>query len=173
MAGMGKDIAVIDPDKVDDYIMKWVGKKPISDIAKSVGMEPNACLRRKAELLDAVDVLTIQQKRQQAIMKVSEMAEEAHEKAKTIASEFYAGTINAAVGAMKVILGELNRMEKDSSGLVETLNQMRLLEIKRYINDVIMITVRQASNTFPGIDEDKLLDMFQENLVVAAQGIDE
>ena len=49
---------------------------------------------------------------------------------------------------------------------------MRLQEIKRYIEDVISITVNQAAKTGVVTDKELFLDMIQENMVVAAKGIE-
>lgn len=172
LCGMSEEIAVIADEKIDDYIMRWVGRKPISEIATEVGLSPNDCLRRKNELLESIDQLTLQQKRQQGMILLTEMYQDAWDRAKKMPDEFYAGAINAATSSLKLQMSELARMEKDSAGVVEQLNAMRLQEIKRYIEDVISITVNQAAKTGVVSDKEVFLDMIQENMVVAAKGIE-
>lgn len=172
MWGMSDEIAIIDDDKIDDYILKWVGRKTISEIAKEVGLTPNECLRRKTELLESIDQLSIQQKRQQALLLLTDMYQETWERAQKMPHEFFAGAINAATGAMKLQLTELTRMERDSEGAVKHLNDLRLLEIKRYIEDVIAISTNQAEKMGLVTDKEAFFDLIQENLVVAANGIE-
>ena len=169
---MSEELEPVDQERIDRTIWSRVGKDPVSSIAKATGLKPEEVLRRKNELLTNVDVLTIQQKRQKLLIELDEMAADARETAKSMPSEFYAGTINASVSAIKTMLGELNRMESKDSAAVDRLNSLRLKEITRLIDQVVILSVREIAAEHD-LDEDALMEVFQDNLVRAAQEIEE
>lgn len=169
---MSKEVEGFDQARADRLIWKHIGRKPVSEIAKMSGMKPEEVLRRKNEMLEETDVLTIQQKRQKLLMELDEMAAHAREKAESISSEFYAGTINASVSAIKTMLTELNRMESKSSGEVEKLNSMRLQELMRLMDKVVFASTAEIADRYE-LDEDELQVIFQEKLVEEARRLDE
>lgn len=167
---MEEDLEVYDQSRIDTYIWRHVGRKPVSEIAKEVGVKPEEILRRKNELLESVDVLTIQQKRQKLLMELDEMAARAREKAETIGSEFYAGTINASVSAIKAVLGELNRMEKTDQGALDRLNQQRIQELLRLVDTTVSSTFDRVAAQHK-LEKDDLMEIFQEELMESAREI--
>lgn len=169
---MSEEIEEFDQPRADKIIWRNMGLKPVSEIAKLTGMKPEAVLRRKNELLEEIDVLTIRQKQAKFMVQLDQMAADARDKAETIASEFYAGTINASVSAIKTVLTELNRLEAKTTGEVERLNSLRIKELLRLMDRVVNISVREVANEY-SLDEADLLEIFQSNLVSAAQELDE
>lgn len=168
---MAEEIEEFDQERIDALIMKHIGKKPVSEIARMAGIRPEKVMSRKNEMMNEIDVLTIEQKRQKLMIQLDEMVQKAMDKAESISSEFYAGTINAAVGGIKTILVELNRQSKDSSGQLEQLNALRLKEIMRLIDEVVKVSVQEIADEH-SLDEDELMEVFQKNLVVAAERIE-
>ena len=169
---MSDEVEELDTERADRLIMKHVGVKPVSYIAKLTGMKPEEVLRRKAQLLEEIDVLSVQQKRQKLLINLEEIAQDAMEKSKTINSEFFAGTLNAAVSAQKVILQEMARIEKNASGEVERLNSLRLKEILRLIDATVVSSVREIAAKHD-LDESEMMAVFQEKLTEEARELDE
>lgn len=169
---MGEEIEEVDTERVDRLIMKNVGVKPVSYIAKLTGLKPEEVLRRKAQLLEEIDVLTVQQKRQKLLINLEEIAQDAMEKSKSINSEFFAGTLNAAVSAQKVILAEMARIEKNSSDEVVRLNEMRIRELMRLIDATVVSSVREIAATH-GLEEAELMEIFQSKLSEEARALEE
>lgn len=158
-------------ERIDAVIWKGVGVKPVRQIAEELGISPEKVLKRKRELLEGVDVLSIQEKRQKLLVELEGMAQDARTRAGSISSEFYAGTINASVSAIKVMLVELARAEKADSSAVEKLNEMRVREIMRLVDTTVTATLRQISETYD-VDEVELITIFKDNLRPAAEAMD-
>lgn len=159
-------------DRADKIIMRHIGRKPISEIAKLIGWKPEEVMRRKSELINSIDVLTIQEKRAKILYELDEMAAKAREKAESTIDEYAAGLLNSAAAAMKTVLVELARMEKQDSGAVEKLNQLRVRELMRLVDAVVVSSVREIAATHK-LDESELLEVFQEHMVEEARALEE
>lgn len=159
-------------ERADQIIMRHIGRKPVSEIANLIGWKPEQVLRRKTELISNIDVLTVQEKRVKLMYELDELSAEARERAQGTIDEYYAGMLNSSVSAMKTVLVELARMEKQDSGAVEQLNQLRLREIGRLVEKAVMISVREIATKYD-LEEDELMEIFQENLVEAAREMDD
>lgn len=168
---MSGEIEHLDQSRVDEIIWKHVGLKSVREISAMAGIKPEEVLRRKNELLDGVDVLSIQQKRQRLLIELDGMAREARERAQRASDEFYAGTINASTGAIKTMLAELARMSRQEEGKAEALNALRVREILRLIDEVVTRTFRQVSLEH-NIPEEKMMEVFQGHLVEGAQTLE-
>lgn len=165
------EVESVDQSRIDEIIWRHSGVKSIRQIAEETGIRPEEVLRRKNELLDSVDSLSIQQKRQRLLVELDGMARDARDKAKNIDSEFYAGTINAATGAIKALLVELARMEKQDSGKVEALNKLRVRELLKLVDFTVARSVREIASTHE-LDETELMEVFQGHLVEAARELE-
>lgn len=163
-----REVAEIDQDRIDRVIWRGIGVKSVRKIAEDAGIKPEEVLRRKGELLDSVDVLSIKEKRQKLVIELDGMARDAREKARNIDSEFYAGTVNASAGMIKTLLSELARLEKADNGKVEALNQLRRQEILRLIDSAVRKTFASISAEH-GVPEGEMMDTFKSSLVEAAQ----
>lgn len=168
---MGEEIEHLDQSRVDELIWRHAGLKPVREIAEMTGLKPEEVLRRKNELLDSVDVLTIEQKRQRLLIELDGMARDARDRSKGISDEFYAGTVNASVGAIKTMLSELARMQKQDSGRIEALNQLRVKELLRLVDVTVVRAVREIA-TSHDLDETELMEVFQGHLVEAAKELE-
>lgn len=161
----------IDDERVSEIIWKHIGLKSVREIAELCGIKPEAVLRRKNELLDEIDVLSIAEKEARILVELDGMARDAREKAQTISSEFYAGTINASVSALKTMLSQLDRLKKQDQGKIEALNQLRVKELLRLVDETVARSVREIAATYD-LDETELMDVFQGHLNDAAREIE-
>lgn len=163
-----KEVAEIDQDRIDRVIWRGIGVKSVRVIAEEAGIKPEEVLRRKGELLEDTDRLTIQEKRQKFLVETDGMARDARERAQRSPDEFYAGMINAATGNIKVILNELARMEKADNGKVEALNQKRVAELVSLMREVIDISVVEIAASH-SLDEQELYEVFNRRMRDAAE----
>lgn len=161
----------LDQERVDEIIWKHIGLKSVREIAELCGIKPEAVLRRKNELLDEIDVLSIAEKEARILVELDGMARDAREKAQTISSEFYAGTINASVSALKTMLSQLDRLKKQDQGKIEALNQLRVKELLRLVDETVARSVREIAATHD-LDESELMEVFQGHLVDAARELE-
>lgn len=169
---MTTEVETLDQDRIDTLIWRHIGVRTVREIAEIAGLRPEEVLRRKNELLDGVDVLSIEQKRQRLLIELDGMARDARDRAQGASDEFYAGTVNAASGAIKTMLAELARMQKQDSGKIEALNQLRVRELLKLVDFTVARSVREIASTHD-LDETELMEIFQGHLVEAARELEQ
>ena len=155
-------------ERVDALIWKYIGLKPVREIADLTGLKPEEILRRKNELLEEVDVLSIQQKRQRLVVELDGMAREARERAASTIDEYYAGMVNASTANIKTLLAELARMEKQDTTRVDALNQKRVQELVSIMRATVDSAVPDIARKFD-LDETELFEIFNQRLIEVAQ----
>lgn len=153
--------------RLERVIWKGLGVKSVRQLASETGLAPEEVLRVKNELLDAVDVLTIQQRRQKILVDLQEVAQRVQDDYDRSPMEFKAGLMNSAVSAMKAILVELNRAQKGEEDAVSQLNALRVKELLSLIDEVVLVSVQSIAKEH-GLDVDELLEVFSGNLRSAA-----
>lgn len=153
----------IEPFEIDERIQRQVwrglGTKPLKQIAEETGLDRDQIIRIREELLSSVDSLTVNQRRQKLLVELESLAYEARDRAQGMPEEFVAGTLNAAVGAIKAIQAELARMAKSDDGKIEALNALRRREIVRMYTSVVDAGVEEIAEEH-GLDADALFDVF-------------
>ena len=169
---MSKEIesadAIQDTERIESLIWKHSGVKSVKDIAKLTGVNPTEVLRIRKELLEGVDDLTIQQKRQRLMVELEGMARDARARAEAIPDEFYAGTINAATGAIKAQLAELRLLEKQDSSRIDELNQKRVKELVELVQEVVTDSVMEIAEKY-NLDQEELYTVFDTRMIEAAR----
>lgn len=163
-----KEVAEIDQDRIDRVIWRGIGVRSVRQIAEEAGIKPEEVLRRKGELLDEIDVLSVAEKRVRIMAELDGMARDARERAARVSDEFAAGLLNSSVAAMKTVLGELSRIERQDQGKIEALNQLRRQEILRLIDSAVRKTFKALSSEH-GIPESDMMAEFQSSLASAAR----
>lgn len=153
-----------DSERVRKLIWRHMGVKSAREIAEMTGVPPETVLRVKRELLEEVDILSIQEKRQRIIIELEQMARESRERAQGMNDEFYASGVQASVAAMRLVLGELKLMEKQDTTKIETLNRKRVEELLALMTAVVESGTQEIAEVH-GINEDELLNVFNRKLV--------
>lgn len=166
-----KEVAEVGQARIDRVIWRGIGVKSVRAIAEEAGIKPEEVLRRKGEMLDEIDVLSVAEKRIRIMAELEGMARDARERAARVSDEFASGMLNSSVAAMKTVLGELARMEKADNGKVEALNQLRRQEILRLIDSAVRKTFASISAEH-GIPEGDLMAEFQSSLTEAARELE-
>lgn len=160
------DDHVIDP-RLERIVWRGLGKKSVRQMAEETGLEPEQIFAIKRDLLSAVDVLTVQEKRHKLLIELEDLADEARDRAKGTIDEFYSGMMNSSVAAMKTILVELNRTAKGEQEAIDRLNDLRIRELTSLLFEVVDSTVPLVAERY-GLDQDELFEMFNESLNRAA-----
>ena len=155
----------------DRIIWRSVGVKSVRQVAEELGLSPERVLRRKKELLEEIDVLTIQEKRAQLLVSLQDIADQTQRDYDSAPWEFKAGIANSAVASMKVVLAELARAEKKDSADIDALNSMRVRELVELMSAVVNSGVREVSARF-GLDEDEIYEIFNHRLIEEARARD-
>lgn len=153
---------------MDTLIWRHAGVKSARETAKELGVQPEDVLRRRKDLLDGVDDLTIKQAKQKLITDLQDIAQSTKEDYEDAPWEFKSGLMNSSIAAMKAILVELNRADKADEEKVDHLNNLRVRELVGLIQEVVDISVEEAAQKYD-IDQDELFAIFNANLEKAAR----
>ena len=165
---MSEELELIDQDRIDKAIWKSIGIKSVRQIADETGLKPEEVLRRKNELLEEIDDLTIAQIRQRTTIDLQSIARKTQEDYDAAPFEFKSGLMNSAVAAMKVVLQEMNRLEKADNTKIEKLNQMRVRELVNLVREVVDVSVTEIAQKH-GLDDQELFETFNRHMIDAAQ----
>jgi len=160
----------IDP-RIQRIVWKGLGNKSVREMSEETGLSPEEIFAVKRELLGAVDVLTVQEKRQKILIDMEKLAQDALDRAEDSSDEFFAGMMNAARGAMKDMLTALNQTAKGEQEAIERLNDLRIRELLNLIDRTVSYTLAEIATTY-SLEENDLQDIFQKHLKPAAQELE-
>ena len=154
--------------RLDAVIWANLGSKSAREIAGLAGATNEEVLARKKELLEEVDVLTVDQARMVLIAKLQDISNEALKKSKAVLDERnYAPILTAANGAIKTVLNEMRNAEKADRSAIDTLNSLRLKELLRLIDVVVTRFIETVSKEHD-LDSEPLYELVQVLLMEAA-----
>lgn len=156
-----------DRTRIERLVWAGLGVKTARQIAEEIGIKPDEVLRIKRELLDSIDVLTIAEKRAKLVVDLQAIAAKTQEDYDSSPYEFKAGLVNSSVSAMKVVLVELNRLERADQSKVDALNMLRVRELLEIMRETIETAVPQIAKEY-GLDEEELFSVFNGKLQEAA-----
>lgn len=159
-------------DRIQKMVWKRLGNTPVRKIAEETGLTREQVIAIREELLDSVDELTINQKRQKFLVELEGISQDARKEAETADGRDKGPLYSAAVSAIKTVMAELARMEKTSSQAVESLNALRIRELMRLIDLTVAKTFATLSERH-GIEEDEMYEIFQGYLKPVAMEIQE
>lgn len=154
-------------DRVERIIWKGIGKKSARALAEETGLTPDQVFAIKARLLEAVDEISVQQTKQKLVITLQEIIDKAYEDYDNVAADFKSGLLNSAISASKAVLTELNRVSKQDTERLNSLNEMRVRELTSLMFEVVDATVPLVAERY-GIPQDELFDMFNDSLSKAA-----
>lgn len=146
--------------RIEKLVWKRLGNTPIRKIAEETGLTREQVIAIREELLDSVDELTINQKRQKFLVELEGISQDARSAAESADGRDKGPLYSAAVSAIKTVMAELTRMEKSSSQTIDTLNALRIKELMRLIDLTVAKTFATLSERH-GIEEDEMYDIFQ------------
>lgn len=158
--------------RIEKIVWRSLGVKSVRQIADETGLTPEQIFKVKREMLDAVDVLTVQEKRTKILVAMEQLAQDALDRADGASDEFAAGMLNAARGAMKDMLTEFNRASKQDQAAVESLNMLRVRELVALVQEVVDISVTEVVEKYD-LPRQDVFDIFNANLAKAAKKRDE
>lgn len=159
-------------DRIEKMVWKRLGNTPVRKIAEETGLTREQVIAIREELLDSVDELTINQKRQKFLVELEGISQDARREAGDADGRDKGPLYSAAVSAIKTVMAELARMEKTSSQAVDSLNALRIRELMRLIDLTVAKTFATLSERH-GIEEDEMYEIFQGYLKPVALEIQE
>lgn len=158
--------------RIQKFVLRHIGKKNAREMAAELGVSPEEILRAKRALLEEIDPLTIQVQKMKLLTKLQELADEAHDRSKSVSDDRnFAGIVNASAGAIDKLLKELNRSAAQDSAAVDALNALRVRELLRLIDVTVDRTLRDIAEEH-NLDYEDLQETFNRHLRPAAEGLD-
>lgn len=155
-------------ERLHRIIWRGLGTKSPSQIAEDTGLQATDILRIKNEMLESVDVLSIQQRRQKVLVNLEVMSNDALDRAANAGDEFKAGLYNSAIAAMKEVGRQLAQLQAETSTELDRLNDMRVRELMALVREATLLSIKEWSVKHD-LDEDELMIEFSENLRKAAE----
>ena len=151
----------------EDRLWELVGTRTPKQIADELGLPPAEVVRRTREMLESVDVLTIEQQRQKLMIDVGRIARKAEEAFDNSLDERNkSGLLNSAVNAQKEVLRQLEKMETRNAEAVDALNRMRVAELVRLVETAVQDTLSEIDPE----NYDENMKIFYGYLETASQG---
>ena len=148
----------------EDRLWELVGTRTPKQIADELGLPPAEVVRRTREMLESVDILTIEQQRQKLMIDVGRIARKAEEAFDhSLDERNKSGLLNSAVNAQKEVLRQLEKMETRNAGAVDALNRMRVAELVRLVETAVVDTLAELVP-----DREDAMDVFYGYLEAAS-----
>lgn len=158
--------------RIESYIYKHIGKKSAREMATDLGVNPEEIIRIKNEILNSVDVLTLQVQRAKLMRSMQEIADDAKSAAEDVSDERNkAGLYNSSIAAIKELNRQLSAMSKTDTEQITKLNDLRKREIVAMYISTVDVSVKEVADQYD-ISEDALFDIFNKNLEAAAAEMD-
>lgn len=158
--------------RIESYIYKHIGKKSAREMATDLGVNPEEIIRIKNEILNSVDILTLQVQRAKLIRSMQEIADDAKKAAEDVSDERNkAGLYNSSLAAIKELNRSLKDMSKSDDEKISQLNDLRKREIVAMYISTVDVSVKEVAGQYD-ISEDALFDIFNKNLEAAAAEMD-
>jgi uncharacterized protein (DUF433 family) len=165
---MAEGSELVFDNRMDTLIWRHAGVKSARATAEELGIKPEEVLRRRKDLLDSVDDLTIKQAKQKLIADLQGIAQSTKEDYEDAPWEFKSGLMNSSIAAMKAILVELNRADKADEEKVNHLNALRVRELVALIREVVDISVEEIAEKYD-LNPDEIYPIFNANMEKAAR----
>lgn len=156
----------------DKMILRYAGLRSAREISDLTGLDEDDVLTRKNELLQSIDILTVDQERLKFTMKLREIADYAEDQARGAEAKYISGLLNTSLSAISQILKQNERLATQDSGAIEKLNALRVRELLRLFDVIVDRGSDQVALTH-GIPKAELLEIFQGHIVAAAQELDQ
>lgn len=153
--------------RIERIIWRGAGNKSARQMAEETGLDPEDILRIKEQMLSEVDILTIQQRRQKTLINLEQISNEAWEDAKSVPVEFKAGMYNSAIAAQKELVRQLKDLQAEETGAVEKLNEMRVRELIKIVEESAVLTFRELAIRYE-LDEEEMTGIFRKNMLDVA-----
>lgn len=154
--------------RIEKLVWKRLGNTPVRKIAEETGLTREQVIAIREELLDSVDELTINQKRQKFLVELEGISQDARSAAESAEGRDKGPLYSAAVSAIKTVMAELVRMEKSSSQAIDSLNALRIRELLRLVDTTVRRTLEDVAEEY-GLETPDLMSIFQGHLSVVAE----
>lgn len=162
-------------EEIDHMLLRKVGVQSTAEIARELGIGPLDVRKRVNELLEDIDVLTVQQERTRLLIELRSLVNRATERldqiGKGLSDREFAQVLNSTSQTIRVHLQELDKMEDKDDEALKELNRRRVAELLKLMDRVVLTSVQEIASAH-GLDETEMLEVFSSRLVEAAAEMD-
>lgn len=162
-------------EEIDHMLLRKVGVQSTAEIARELGIGPLDVRKRVNELLEDIDVLTVQQERTRLLIELRALVNRATERLDQIGTGLsdreFAQVLNSTSQTIRVHLQELDKMEVKDDEALKELNRRRVAELLKLMDRVVLTSVQEIASAH-GLDETEMLEVFSSRLVEAAAEMD-
>lgn len=157
---------------IDETLIRYAGVKTPQEIADLTGIPAEDVARRIHEVLNSIDVLTIDQMRAKMVITLQGFVAEVDARKETAVDRNFAAMANAAGGNISRVLKELDDMERRTKVDIEAINQRRAHELVSMLERTFDRSVGELLARFPEVDQDEIEAVFRKHLVALAAEYD-
>src|SRR5699024_9933757 len=149
-------------------LLRKVGVQSTAEIAKELGIGPLEVRKRVNELLEDIDILTVQQERTRLLIELRSLVNRATERLDQIGTGLsdreFAQVLNSTAQTIRVHLQELDKMEDKDDEALKELNRKKVAELLKLMDRVVLTSVQEIAGLHD-LDESPLLEIFSSRLV--------
>lgn len=157
---------------VDEILIRNAGVKTPAEISEITGVPAEDIARRIHEILNSVDILTIEQKRAKMVLMLEAMIAEAQSRMATATDRVIGAILNSTGGNVTRVLNELSEMENRTKMDIEAINQRRAHELLHMIERAVDRSIGELASRNPEFNRDEVEEVFRGHLVALAAEYD-
>lgn len=162
-------------EEIDRMLLRKVGVQSTAEIARELGIGPLDVRKRVNELLEDIDVLTVQQERTRLLIELRALVNRATERLDQIGTGLsdreFAQVLNSTSQTIRVHLQELDKMESKDDEALKELNRKRVQELLSLVDRTVVLSVGEIAEAYD-LKEEDLMGVFSARLLEAAQEMD-
>lgn len=153
---------------IDEKLIRYAGVKTPAEISELTGVPAEDVARRIYDILNSIDLLSIEQMRAKAMITLLGFIAEIDERKETAVDRNFAAMANAAGGNLARVLKELEDMEKRTKLDIEAINQRRAHELVSMIERSVDRSIGELTARFPELDAVEIEATFRKHLTALA-----
>jgi hypothetical protein len=153
---------------IEEKLIGWAGVKTPQEISELTGIPAEDVLRRITEILNSVDILSIEQKRAKMVLALEVFIQEALSRIHDATDRNIGAIINSTGGNISRVLAELSDMEERAKLDIEAINRRRAHELLYMIERAVDRSIGELSGRYPELDQAEIESVFRGHLVELA-----
>lgn len=158
---------------IDERLIRYAGVKTPEEISEITGIPALDVVRRIHEVLNSVDILTIEQKRAKMVLTLETMVAEAVSRISSATDRNIGALLNSTGGNVTRVLNELEAMETRTKMDIEAINKRRAHELVTIVERSFDRSLGELSARYPDVDQDEIQAVFRAHLMTVANEYDE
>lgn len=157
---------------IDETLIRYAGVKSPQEISDLTGIPAEDVLRRIHEVLNSIDILSIEQMRAKMVIMLLGFIAEIDARRDAAVDRNFAAMANAVGGNISRVLKELEDTEKRTKLDIEAINRRRAHELVEMLEKTYDKSIGELAAMFPQADLPEIETIFRKNLMILAAEYD-